>query len=475
MESKIAISSNIPETYNGKYVLITGATGFLGKVLVEKLLYSCPDIGKIYILIRDRRGTPAKERFNKFISNSIFDRIRTRNPKILEKLNLIEGDCLHSDLGIKNPEEMKIHIIFHVVATVKFNEKLETAIDVNVNGTIRILELAKKMSDLESFVYISTAYSIPYKSHVEEKVQQFDLIGNFSSHIVQNELKLTESQLNSLSVNIGAEKLYPNTYTITKHMAEQVVYDFSKELSGIDVIIVRPSIITAAAYEPIIGWIDSFNGPSAMMVEISRGTIKSVIGNGNVIADLIPVDIVTNTIIVKFGRLIDKYAIQAPTKHVLMYPGFKFRPKNLLHRTIVQLYHFLPIFILGIILKLLGKSNNMMRIARIIDAGIEANSYFTSREWDYETNNLKDLANKLENSLSRHDFNCDAKCYDWDTYVRGYMLGTRQFLLRDPIETLPSARRRLFCIFLMTNCLKLAFLYLLWNIGYNFILSIEQI
>uniref|UniRef100_A0A336MJD1 Fatty acyl-CoA reductase n=1 Tax=Culicoides sonorensis TaxID=179676 RepID=A0A336MJD1_CULSO len=287
-----------------KYVLKDGleslpsATGFLGKVLVEKLLYSCPDIGKIYILIRDRRGTPAKERFHKFISNSIFDRIRSLNPKILEKLNLIEGDCLFSDLGIKNPEELKINIIFHVVATVKFNEKLETAIDVNVNGTIRILELAKKMSDLESFVYISTAYSIPYKSHVEEKVQRFDLIGNFSTHIVENELKLTESQLNSLSVNIGAEKLYPNTYTITKHMAEQVVYDFSKESSGIDVIIVRPSIITAAAYEPIIGWIDSFNGPSAMMVEISRGTIKSVIGNGNVIADLIPVDIVTNTIIV---------------------------------------------------------------------------------------------------------------------------------------------------------------------------------
>jgi FlaA1/EpsC-like NDP-sugar epimerase len=33
-------------------IFITGATGFVGKVLVEKLLRSCPDIAKIYILVR---------------------------------------------------------------------------------------------------------------------------------------------------------------------------------------------------------------------------------------------------------------------------------------------------------------------------------------------------------------------------------------------------------------------------------------
>lgn len=46
----------ICEFYSGKNVLITGATGFCGTVLVEKLLRSCGSIGKIYILVRRKKN-----------------------------------------------------------------------------------------------------------------------------------------------------------------------------------------------------------------------------------------------------------------------------------------------------------------------------------------------------------------------------------------------------------------------------------
>jgi alcohol-forming fatty acyl-CoA reductase len=46
----------ICEFYSGKNVLITGATGFCGKVLVEKLLRVCESIGKIYILVRQKKN-----------------------------------------------------------------------------------------------------------------------------------------------------------------------------------------------------------------------------------------------------------------------------------------------------------------------------------------------------------------------------------------------------------------------------------
>lgn len=46
----------IREFYSGKNVLVTGATGFCGKVLVEKLLRSCENIGKIYVLIRRKKN-----------------------------------------------------------------------------------------------------------------------------------------------------------------------------------------------------------------------------------------------------------------------------------------------------------------------------------------------------------------------------------------------------------------------------------
>lgn len=48
--------SEIQSFYKGKNIFLTGGTGFMGKVLIEKLLYSCSELNKIYILIRPKRG-----------------------------------------------------------------------------------------------------------------------------------------------------------------------------------------------------------------------------------------------------------------------------------------------------------------------------------------------------------------------------------------------------------------------------------
>lgn len=54
--------TTVPEFFSGKNVLITGGSGFLGKVLIEKLLRSCPNIGNLYILLREKRGVQPEER-----------------------------------------------------------------------------------------------------------------------------------------------------------------------------------------------------------------------------------------------------------------------------------------------------------------------------------------------------------------------------------------------------------------------------
>jgi fatty acyl-CoA reductase len=58
---------NIKEFYKGKTILLTGCTGFLGKVILEKLLRSCPDIKKIYIMSRAKRNMEPLERLKQQI------------------------------------------------------------------------------------------------------------------------------------------------------------------------------------------------------------------------------------------------------------------------------------------------------------------------------------------------------------------------------------------------------------------------
>jgi FlaA1/EpsC-like NDP-sugar epimerase len=61
-------SSEIIEFYKNKSIFITGATGFLGKALIEKLLRSCNEIKSIYVLIRVKKGKSSQERLNEIIN-----------------------------------------------------------------------------------------------------------------------------------------------------------------------------------------------------------------------------------------------------------------------------------------------------------------------------------------------------------------------------------------------------------------------
>ena len=49
----------VQQSYANKTVFLTGATGFLGKVVVEKLLRSVPQVRRVYCLVRPRPGSTA--------------------------------------------------------------------------------------------------------------------------------------------------------------------------------------------------------------------------------------------------------------------------------------------------------------------------------------------------------------------------------------------------------------------------------
>lgn len=88
---------------------------------------------------------------------------------------------------------------------------------------------------------------------------------------------------------------YPNTYTYTKKLAEQIL---EKECGTVPLAIVRPSIVTAALREPFPGWIDNLNGPTGLIAGGGKGFIRVFKAESpDLITDLIPVDLSINLMI----------------------------------------------------------------------------------------------------------------------------------------------------------------------------------
>lgn len=61
----------IADFYKGRDILITGATGFIGKALIEKLLRSCSSLNRIFILTRPKRGKSFEERVKVITDNPV--------------------------------------------------------------------------------------------------------------------------------------------------------------------------------------------------------------------------------------------------------------------------------------------------------------------------------------------------------------------------------------------------------------------
>ncbi|XP_026684873.1 putative fatty acyl-CoA reductase CG5065 [Diaphorina citri] len=143
---------DVARWYAGRSVLVTGGTGFMGKVLLEKLLRSCPDIGKVYILCRAKRGLTPKARLAEFSKLPVFERLRKECPAQLSRLHIIEGDILQANLGIKDSDllmlQEEVSVVFNGAASLKLEAELKENVAANTRGTQRLLDIALKMKKL---------------------------------------------------------------------------------------------------------------------------------------------------------------------------------------------------------------------------------------------------------------------------------------------------------------------------------------
>ncbi|GBP48669.1 Putative fatty acyl-CoA reductase CG5065 [Eumeta japonica] len=170
----LSLPDRIADTFSGKSIFLTGGTGFIGKVLMEKLLRRCPDISKIYMLIRPKKGKSSKQRLLEIFNHDLFQQLRDiyTLDELASKVIMIDGDIASEGLNLSQESKdlcTKAEIIIHSAACIRFDADLKESIILNTRGTKYVLELAKEFKGLELFGYMSTAYCHPEEAVLEEK------------------------------------------------------------------------------------------------------------------------------------------------------------------------------------------------------------------------------------------------------------------------------------------------------------------
>lgn len=475
--------TRINDFFADRSIFVTGASGFLGKVLIEKLLHDCQDIKSIYLLVRTKGSAQAQARLSQILESQAFDRIRRIQPSLLDKVKVIRGDITFDGLAISSGDlnllKKEISVVIHSAATIRFDEPLRRATRINVTATKRVLELAEQLENLTAFIHVSTAYCNEVKNGIKESVYPEKLT---PEKLIELSDDLDEEMLESLTPHLFGDR--PSSYHFTKAMAENMVKVYSDKLP---VGIVRPSIITASLRDPMPGWIDNYNGPSGYLVVAGKGILRTMLVDGKKICDAIPVDIVANTIIAsalhvanagpkslpyvvnctsgqinpitwdEIRSLSHPWLIKYPTLEMFLYPGPTFVSNKTIHRMLVGLQHDLPTYVIDLLFKSLGHSPMLGPIYQKVHRTTAALEYFTTNEWIYEVSNFRAL-NKELSAEDRRRFLIDVEQIDWPVYMENYVLGIRHFLLKEDPKTIDAAKFRLDLLYYATQATKVSVL-----------------
>ncbi len=250
-------------------VLITGGTGFVGKAVLARLIDQ-PQYGKIYLLVRGKRGQSAEERVADIVRRMF---PRGRQDLLLAKIRAVAGDLVEPGLGMAEGQvdtlRNEVHQILHVGASTDFGSPLDEARLNNVEGTRHVLDFAMKLKSLgvlKRFDYVSTAYVCGRKS----------------------------GQLSEDDLTRGQD--FSNTYEQSKYEAEILVKEYAGRLPTA---IYRPSIIVGDSNS---GYTPHFKVLYWPLLLLSKNLLPFFACNQRAFLDVVPVDYVADGIVALMHR-----------------------------------------------------------------------------------------------------------------------------------------------------------------------------
>src|SRR5271156_4608164 len=333
----------------GKHLMLVGVTGFIGKVWLANTLMELPKIGRIYLLVRPQKSNPAQRRFEKIVEESpVFDPLFEKYGLGFaeyrrEKVEVVEGDVTKAGLGlnldVSRRLQRNLDLIVNSSGLTDFNPDLRDALTTNTDAAMNIVKFVGG-TDHAGLLHLSTCYvagerdgrvteklipnytphRVPGFDAEQELASLHELIAKaeaeaegaevtaglksqslakehaakglqgaaLENQIRKNRIRWLKTYLTEAGTRRAKELGWPNTYTLTKSLAESLIV---KHGAGLPIAVVRPAIVETSVGKPFLGWNEGIN-TSASLSYLLGTYFRQLPSNESKRLDIIPVDAV---------------------------------------------------------------------------------------------------------------------------------------------------------------------------------------
>ena len=339
----------------GRRIAISGATGFLGTALTERVLRSLPETELVLLVRPGRRG--ARDRVERDVfRNDCFERLQSElgerfGDEMARRVIAIAADVTEDGLGLDDEGREVLatcSTVVHSAATVSFDAPIDAAVEVNLLGPSRVATVLREL-DIPSpphLIAVSTAYvaggrrgpapelplsetpfsaQVPWRAEVEfarrarsdaeaasrdpkqlgrlRAAARAELGAAGVPLLAQKTERLRAQWADDRMVELGKARAqalgWPDVYAYSKALGEWALLESRGSLR---VTIVRPSIIETALSQPRPGWIRGFRMADPVIISYARGLLKEFPGIPEGVIDVIPVDLVVAAILAVAAR-----------------------------------------------------------------------------------------------------------------------------------------------------------------------------
>lgn len=324
----------------GGTVLLTGVSGFLGKVVLGRLLSVAERAPRLVLLVRAPDDEAAAARLRAEVADS--EALGSESRRHLEEgmssgeVVVLAADVARDRLGgIRQEALREVETVIHCAATVSFEEPLDEAVETNALGPLRLLEAVRDAGADPHFVHVSTAYAadcrtatVSEEDYAHPAVGELDVEEMLASSGRWREEAEDESRQDArrrrleraaardaatrrgIEAGPRAEELrrrwvryrlgergrdfavaagWPDTYALTKAVGERLLVENWRRLT-----ILRPTIIESALRLPRPGWLEGIKVADPLILAYGGRGLTHLPGRWENRIDIVPVDCVAN-------------------------------------------------------------------------------------------------------------------------------------------------------------------------------------